>query len=58
MNDIWFDALIKANKAGARNLKVVGYVLPTRATEDNCIKLIFEEGPDALPATEKAWYDE
>lgn len=56
MNEV-MDAIIRANKLGAKGVQVVWAEWPKSATEDQRIILVIQE-PLVTNATEKLWYED
>lgn len=56
MNEIILDAIVRANKLGAKGVQVIGYIEPQLATQDPHWMLITEP-PKEQDASELPWYE-
>lgn len=56
MENMYEEAIYKANKLGAKGLQVIGIILPRSATDDPRISFIVKV-PEQQSATDKLWYD-
>jgi hypothetical protein len=56
-SEVILDAIIRANKLGAKGVQVVNFIEPSLTTQDDLLFLVVKV-PSQSPASEKAWYED
>ena len=55
--ELIFDAILRANKWGAKGIQVVGFGVPQSAMQSPSYILIVDLAPGPETASETPWYD-
>ncbi len=56
MDDIYLDAIRRANKLGAKGVEVIAYSLPETASSPNRI-ILYTKIPDDCSSGDLPWYE-
>ena len=57
MGEMILEAIIRANKLGAKGVQVIGYIEPQTASQPSSFLLITRI-PELISASDKEWYDD